>query len=44
MTDDTLIKLEYRGSIAILRLNRPLVHNSLNEELIKIIGDQPRLF
>ena len=35
MTDNTLIELEYRDSIAIFRFNRPLVHNSLNEELMK---------
>ncbi len=35
MTDNRLIELEYRDSIAILRFNRPLVHNSLNEELMK---------
>ena len=35
MADNKLIELEDRGNIAILRFNRPSVHNSLNGKLME---------
>ena len=35
MTDKKLIELEYKEKIAVLRFNRPEVHNSVNEQVME---------
>ena len=39
MTDKKLIELEYKENIAILRFNRPEVHNSINDQAMKQLED-----
>ena len=39
MTDKKLIELEYKEKIAILRFNRPEVHNSINDQAMEQLED-----